>query len=71
MEGKVTATELRLKTRDLMERVKFHGEQLIVENFGRPMVVMISFDDYMRIRDQLNGNGQPRIPVQEGQAHEI
>ncbi len=59
---KVTATELRLKTRDLMERVKFKGEHLIVENFGRPMVVMISFDDYMRVRDLLNGNGNSRDP---------
>ncbi len=70
MEGKVTATELRVKTRDLMERVKFRGEQLIVENFGRPMVVMISFEDYLRVRDLINGNLQSPIQAQEGDAHD-
>ncbi len=50
---KVTATELRLKTRDLVERVKFKGEHLLVENFGRPMIVMISFEDYLRVKDSL------------------
>ncbi len=55
----VTATELRLKTRDLMERVKFRGEHFIVENFGRPMAVMISVEDYMRIRDLLHAELKP------------
>ncbi len=50
---RVTATELRLKTRDLVERVKYKGEHLLVENFGRPMVVMISFEDYQRVRESL------------------
>ncbi len=65
----VTATELRLKTRDLMERVKFRGEHFIVENFGRPMAVMISVEDYMRVRELLYG--EPRQPAngQEGESH--
>ncbi len=50
---KVTATELRLKTRDLVERVRFKGEHLLIENFGRPMVVMISFEDYLQVKDSL------------------
>ncbi len=49
----ITATELRLKTRDVVERVKFKGERLVVENFGRPMVVIISFEDYERVKDLL------------------
>jgi prevent-host-death family protein len=50
---KVTATELRLKTRDLVERVRFKGEHVLIENFGRPMVVIISFEDYMQVKDSL------------------
>ncbi len=55
---KITATELRLKTRDLVERVRFKGEHLVVENFGRPMVVMISYEDYMRIQEALGARLQ-------------
>ncbi len=50
---KVTATELRLKARDLVERVRFKGEHVLIENFGRPMVVIISFEDYLRVKDSL------------------
>ncbi len=50
---KVTATELRLKTRDLVERVRFKGEHLLIENVGRPMGVIISFEDYMQVKDSL------------------
>ncbi len=56
--AKVTATELRLKTRDLVERVKFKGERLLVENFGRPMIVMISVEDYERVTDSLAAEKQ-------------
>ncbi len=65
----VTATELRLKTRDLMERVKFRGEHFIVENFGRPMAVMISVEDYMRVRDLLHDAPQQPGNGQEGEPH--
>ncbi len=49
----INATTLRLNTRDLMERVKFKGECFIVETFGRPMVVLISFEDYLRVQEHL------------------
>jgi PHD/YefM family antitoxin component YafN of YafNO toxin-antitoxin module len=42
----INTTELRLKTRDLMERVKFNGERFIVGTFGRPMAVILSVDEY-------------------------
>ncbi len=66
----VTATELRLKTRDLMERVKFRGEHFIVENFGRPMAVMITFEEYMRVRDLLNGQSQPGANGHAEESHD-
>jgi hypothetical protein len=51
----ITATDLRIKTRDLLQRVQFNGECFIVENFRRPMVALISFDDFMRVKDRLTG----------------
>ncbi len=56
---KVTATELRLKTRELVERVKYKGEHVVIENFGRPMVVMISFEDYQRLMERIANETTP------------
>ncbi len=53
--AKISATELRQKTRDLMERVHYKGEHLIIENFHRPIAVVISYEDYMRVRDAIAG----------------
>jgi len=50
----INTTDLRLKTRDLMERVKFNGEGFIVKTFGRPMAVIISIDEYKRLNSQSN-----------------
>ena len=60
----INSTELRTKTRDLMERVKYNGDRFVVETFGRPMAVIISFEDFERIKDFLtslaleNGRGR-------------
>jgi len=60
-----------------MERVKFGGERFIVQTFGRPMAVLISYEDFLAIEDflprmlrlnaQSRGTGDvlPRVPVQE------
>lgn len=47
------STHLRINTRDVMERVKFRGERILIETFGRPMVVLISLEDYLCIRNHL------------------
>lgn len=49
----IPATFLRINVRDLMERVKFRGERFVVETFGRPMMVLISYEDYLCIRQYL------------------
>lgn len=54
----INATALRIKTRDLMERVKFRGERFIVETFGRPMAVIISPEDFSIVKDILAGAGR-------------
>ncbi|MGB8647731.1 MAG: type II toxin-antitoxin system prevent-host-death family antitoxin [Anaerolineae bacterium] len=53
--AKVSSTDLRLKTRDLMERVKYKGETLIIENFHRPVAVLISYEDYLQFQQLLTG----------------
>lgn len=42
----INATDLRNKTRDLMERVKYHGDIYLVETFGRPMAVIMSVEEF-------------------------
>jgi PHD/YefM family antitoxin component YafN of YafNO toxin-antitoxin module len=42
----INSTQLRKQARDIMEEVKFKGKHFIVENFGRPMVAIISTDEY-------------------------
>ncbi len=64
---KISATELRQKTRDLMERVYFRGEHLIIENFHRPVAVMISYEDYMRVREAFADPDQTASLPQAGQ----
>lgn len=49
----INSTDLRTKTRDLMERVKFNGDRFVVETFGRPMAVIISFEDFLLIKSKL------------------
>ncbi|MCC7162897.1 MAG: hypothetical protein IT331_10425 [Anaerolineae bacterium] len=49
----IQATFLRLYLRDFMERVKFRGERFIVQTFGRPMMVLISYEDYLLIKNCL------------------
>jgi len=49
----LAATFLRVNTRDGMERVKFRGERFMIKTFGRPMVVLISYDDYLCVRQYL------------------
>ncbi|MDL1894897.1 type II toxin-antitoxin system Phd/YefM family antitoxin [Anaerolineae bacterium CFX7] len=50
----INSTELRTKTRDLMERVKYNGEIFLVETFGRPMAVIMSVEDFDAFRKYLS-----------------
>lgn len=51
----VSATDLRTKTRDILERAKFNREHFLVESFGRPMVAIVGvqeYDELMALRDE-------------------
>jgi len=47
---RINSTELRTKTRDLMERVKYNGEIFVVETFGRPTAVIMSVESFDRVK---------------------
>lgn len=62
----IPATFLRINARDLMARVKYRGERFLVETFGHPMAVIISYEDYLCIRHYL-----PPPAVQIGEIPEL
>jgi len=45
----VGSTELRAKMRDILERVKYRGEHIVITTFGRPMAVLLSLDEYQKL----------------------
>ena len=45
----ISSTQLRVKTRDIIESAKFEGQHYIVETFGKPMVAIIGIDEYHRL----------------------
>lgn len=48
-----------------MARVKYRGERFLVETFGHPMAVIISYEDYLCIRGYL-----PSPTIQVGEISE-
>ncbi len=46
----VTATELRTRARELIERAHYYNECFRVENFGRPMAVIISCQEFNELQ---------------------
>jgi len=45
----ITSTDLRVKTRDIIEGAKFNGQHYIVETFRKPMVAIIGIKEYERL----------------------
>ncbi len=69
MERVVTATEARVRFRDLMRRVAERGEAVVVEKDGKPQVAIVSMAEYARLK-----SGQERWANWEDQldrAHEV
>lgn len=67
----IRSTDLRLHTREIIERVKFRGEQFLVHTFGQPSAMIISVEEYMRLKkaaqaslNRLNGKSEG-IPDEE------
>lgn len=49
----INATDLRIKTREIMERVKYRGEIFLIQTFGQPTAIIISLDEYAKLTGQL------------------
>jgi len=49
MERVITVTELRNKTRDIMEEAKYKGLRIIIETFGKPMAAIVGVEDYQKL----------------------
>jgi prevent-host-death family protein len=45
----VTSTELQKKTRDVVDWARIEKDTVIVENHGKPVVAILSFDEYQRL----------------------
>ncbi len=50
MEHKISATDARIRFGELMRHVVERQEPVVVERSGEPHVVMISVDEYERLR---------------------
>lgn len=70
----INATDLRIRTRDIMERVKYRGEIFLVKTFGQPTAVIISVHEYERTlknacaedKDLVTAEIQPPTPESGG-----
>lgn len=45
----INATDVRTRTREIMERVKYKGDTFVVETFGQPTAVIVNVDEYKRM----------------------
>lgn len=48
MDGVITVVEAKRAFSDLMARVAYSGERLVVERHGKPMIAWISYADLLR-----------------------
>lgn len=65
----VTATELRTRARELIERVHYYHECYRVENFGRPMAIIISCEEFEAIQALLKQHGLVLSPTPTTNGH--
>lgn len=47
----ISSTDLRVKTRDIMESARYEGQHFVVETFGKPMVAIIGIKEYETLMD--------------------
>ena len=52
MERVVSATEARIRFGEMMRRVVEKRERIVVERGGTPYVVLLSYEEYKRLREQ-------------------
>jgi prevent-host-death family protein len=45
----ITVTDLRVKTREILENAHFRGRRYVIERAGQEMVVILGVDEYRRL----------------------
>ena len=46
---RLSVSELRLNTRDILERVRFLHQRYVIATHGRPMAVVVNIEDWERL----------------------
>lgn len=49
MEESINSTDLRIKTRDIIERARFRGTRFVVHAFGKPVAIIMGIDEYQAL----------------------
>lgn len=63
----IKSTDLRIRTRELMERVKYGGESFLVQTFGHPTAMIVNVDHYKKIL--LENRARTALPERSRQPH--
>jgi len=58
MAYEIPVTQARAELADLINRVVYGGERVVVTRHGKPLVALVSADDLRRL-EELEGAGEP------------
>lgn len=50
----ISVTDLRVKTREILENVHFRGRRYVIERAGQEMAVLLGVEDYHRLTRSLS-----------------
>jgi prevent-host-death family protein len=65
MPRAIKATDLRRRTRQVLDWVRIDGEKIIVESYNTPQVVIISYSDYLTYKELERAEARRRALVGE------
>lgn len=65
MPRAIKATDLRRRTRQVLDWVRVDGEKIIVESYNTPQAVIISYSDYLTYKELEKAEARRRALVGE------
>lgn len=65
MNKVVSSTDLQKNTREIIDWTRVHGEPVIVETYGKPMAVILSYEDYQRWLQDVAARKESAISASE------
>ncbi|MEU3353932.1 type II toxin-antitoxin system Phd/YefM family antitoxin [Streptomyces sp. NPDC037389] len=63
MAYEIPVTQARAELADLINRVVYGGERVVVTRHGKPLVALVSADDLRRLEEEPAGAAAPEEPV--------